>query len=68
MIPNNTWISGQPITEYATYGLTKPKYKSSEPFALVLGPKNLSESNNKLNERYWLVTYEQGRIVMRGAE
>ena len=54
MIPNNSWSTDAQLKEYATYGKAKPLYVSLNAHFIILGPVDVSVSNNNLTVKWWL--------------
>ena len=71
MIQDNEWLfkNVKPLAYYYANDLPVPSvgYMPTAHY-LALGPTGLNQSVNRLDTRYWLVSQEQGRIVIRGAE
>ena len=71
MIQDNEWLfkNVKPLPYYHASTLPVPVISGvTTAHYLTLGPKGLNQSVNRLDTRYWLVSQEQGRIVIRGAE
>ncbi len=66
-IPNNpNWSDLTDILPYPDLGVEKPPTVAGI-HTMSLGPIELSNSQGKLNTRYWLVSQEDDQVIIRGA-
>lgn len=66
-IPNSpNWSSLTDIKPYPQPSFAKPPVPSGVA-VVSLGPIELNDSKGVLNARYWLVTQEDGRVIIRGS-
>lgn len=64
-IPNSpNWSSITLPESYLKVGFEKP-IGVKDIHDISLGPKELNESEGKLTSRYWLVTQENGQVIIR---
>jgi hypothetical protein len=62
MIPNNSWIDDTSISDFESYGVVKPDYRSTNIYRLSLGPSELNFGADGLMVRYWLIQVESGTV------
>lgn len=67
-IPNSPdWSDLTEPKEYPAYS-GEPNKPNFENYFISIGPVDLSDSTKGVNQRYWLLTQENGSIYIRGAD
>lgn len=67
MIPNNKWVCNTDIEALDLKGLSVPSGHFGSLFDIKLGPQELNDSEGRLDEAVWLMSYEDGAFYLRKA-
>lgn len=67
MIPTGSWSCESKPKVFRTYPKPLPEQRYGSAYDVKIGPVNLSESNGRLDSRYWLVYQLADKVVIRGA-
>ena len=68
MIPKHPQFSpyNKPLP-YPVYGDVLPGKLDTLVQSVSIGPAELNNSQNKINVRYWVLSQENGNVVIRGS-
>lgn len=61
------WSSLKGSVEYPEPPSVRPELPAKSVSFALLGPALLNDVEEQLNERWWVVTQEQSRVLIRGA-
>lgn len=68
MIPKHPqWSTYNKPEPYPMYNDVLPPKIDAAAQSTSIGPAVLNDSQNKLNMRYWVVSQENGKVVIRGS-
>lgn len=67
MIPTGNWSCESKPKKFRAYPKPLPEQRYGSVYDVKIGPVNLSESNGRLDSRYWLAYQLDDKVFVRGA-